>query len=408
MALSPKQKEFIQNAEHRWNIKVGATRSGKTYCDYFLIPKRIRECTGSGLIVLIGHTSATIARNILDPMRALWGSKMVGMPGQDSVELFGKKCYMLGADRISQVAKLQGAGIEYAYGDEVTTWCEEMFTMLKSRLDKPDSRFDGTCNPDTPGHWFKTFLDSGADIYCQSYTIDDNPFLTPFFVSELKKEYTGTVFYDRYILGKWCAAEGAVYTSFAADPDRYLIHRDDGLLRDLTKIVIGVDFGGTKSGTAFVAAGFRKGYDSVVVLASERHTGEITSDRLGELFCSFCERIAAGYRWEPVINANCDNAESVLIRSLRAEVQKRGIPVNVRGALKRPVNDRIRLTLRLMAQKRLFLTEDSSSLSEALRTAVWNPKVLCDERLDDGTSDIDSLDAFEYCIERDESALLRI
>ena len=65
--------------------------------------------------------------------------------------------------------------------------------MLKSRLSCPHSHFDGTCNPDNPQHWFKRFLDSDADIYCQAYTIDDNPTLPPEFVAQLKKEYAGTV-----------------------------------------------------------------------------------------------------------------------------------------------------------------------------------------------------------------------
>lgn len=44
----------------------------------------------------------------------------------------------------------------------------------------------------------------------------------------------------------------------------------------------------------------------------------------------------------------------------------------------------------------------------ALCGALWNPKNLTeDERLDDGTSDIDSLDAFEYTFERDISRFIR-
>ena len=74
--------------------------------------------------------------------------------------------------------------------------------MLKSRLDKPTSIFDGTCNPDSPNHWFKKFLDSDADIFLQHYVIDDNPFNSPEFIENLKKEYRGTVYYDRFILGK--------------------------------------------------------------------------------------------------------------------------------------------------------------------------------------------------------------
>lgn len=94
------------------------------------------------------------------------------------------------------------------------TWHKDVFDMLKSRLDKPYSCFDGTCNPDNPRHWFKEFIDSDADIYCQEYCIDDNAFLAKEFVDNLKKEYYGTVLYDRYILGKWVLAEGLVYSNF--------------------------------------------------------------------------------------------------------------------------------------------------------------------------------------------------
>ena len=207
MPFSPKQQEYFQEATHRWNIKTGATRSGKTFMDYFVIPKRILNCTGDGLILLLGNTKGTLERNILEPMRRIWGPALVGIIGSNNtVMLFGRRCHALGADKINQVSKLQGSGLEYCYGDEVTTWHEDVFTMLKSRLDKPHSCFDGTCNPAEPTHWFKQFLDSDADVYHQHYTIDDNPFLAPSFVSALKQEYAGTIYYDRYILGLWRAA----------------------------------------------------------------------------------------------------------------------------------------------------------------------------------------------------------
>ncbi|MDD6735725.1 MAG: PBSX family phage terminase large subunit [Clostridiales bacterium] len=215
LTLTDKQKEFWRCATHRWNIKEGATRSGKTYLDYFLIPKRIRACTGNGLTVLLGNTKGTLNRNILEPMRGIWGDELVGQISSDNtVWLFGKKCHALGADKVSQVARLQGSGIEYCYGDEVTTWNEEVFAMLKSRLDKPNSIFDGTCNPDSPNHWLLRFLESGADIFRQHYTIYDNPNLPPEFVKNLELEYSGTVYFDRFILGKWALAEGLVYPMF--------------------------------------------------------------------------------------------------------------------------------------------------------------------------------------------------
>ena len=218
MKFSEKQLEYWRLATHRWNIKQGATRSGKTFLDYYLIPRRILECKGTGLIVLLGNTRGTLNRNILEPMRNIWGKELIGNIGADNtVNMFSRKVHTLGADKITQVQRLQGAGIEYCYGDEVTTWNEEVFAMLKSRLDKPNSIFDGTCNPDAPNHWLKRFLDSDADIYMQHYTIDDNPFNSPEFVENLKKEYYGTVYYDRYILGEWAAAEGLVYPMFSKE-----------------------------------------------------------------------------------------------------------------------------------------------------------------------------------------------
>lgn len=222
LKFSGKQKEVWRNTiqdHHRWNISLGATRSGKTYLDYYKIPWRIRNASDDGLILLLGNTKGTLERNILEPMRRIWTSGLVGNIGSDNkVTLFGRECYALGADKVNQVSKLQGAGLAYCYGDEVTTWSEDVFQMLKSRLDKPGACFDGTCNPDNPGHWFKAFLDNDiADIYQMVFTIDDNPFLESSFVDALKKEYSGTVYYDRFILGRWALAEGLIYPMFRKD-----------------------------------------------------------------------------------------------------------------------------------------------------------------------------------------------
>ena len=59
-AFSDMQRAFFMGATHRWNIKTGATRSGKTYMDYFVIPKRILATRGEGLIMLIGNTQGTL------------------------------------------------------------------------------------------------------------------------------------------------------------------------------------------------------------------------------------------------------------------------------------------------------------------------------------------------------------
>lgn len=241
MLLSPKQTEFVRQGHHRWNFKGGATRSGKTYLDFrWIIPIRIRERVGKdGLTVILGVTKSTIERNVLEPMRTIYGDDLVGTISSDNTAwIFGEKCYCLGAEKVTQVSKIRGASIKYCYGDEVADWSQEVFELLKSRLDKAYSCFDGTYNPQGPNHWLKVFLDSKADIFSQTYTIDDNPFLPEAFVENLKREYRGTVFYDRYILGQWALAEGLIYPMFGESnivdeeppAGRYYISVDYGTL----------------------------------------------------------------------------------------------------------------------------------------------------------------------------------
>lgn len=241
MLLSLKQTEFVRKGHHRWNFKGGATRSGKTYLDFrWIIPIRIRERVGKdGLTVILGVTKSTIERNVLEPMRTIYGDALVGTISSDNTAwIFGEKCYCLGAEKVSQVSKIRGASIKYCYGDEVADWSQEVFELLKSRLDKAYSCFDGTYNPQGPNHWLKVFLDSKADIFSQTYTIDDNPFLPEAFVENLKREYRGTVFYDRYILGRWALAEGLIYPMFGESnivdeeppAGRYYISVDYGTL----------------------------------------------------------------------------------------------------------------------------------------------------------------------------------
>lgn len=236
------------HCSHRWNVKTGATGSGKSFADIAVtIPKRLLASRGEGLLVLMGNTRGTLERNILDPMRSMYGTELVGeIRSDNTVSLFGKKVYALGADNKKHVSRIQGATMEYVYGDEVTTWSEEVFQMLKSRLRCIHSHFDGTCNPAGPNHWFKRFLDSDADIYQQSYVIDDGV-LPSEVVSQLKTEYAGTVYYDRYILGKWALAEGLIYPMFdntvpAADRpyERYVISMDYGTMNPTAILLWGL------------------------------------------------------------------------------------------------------------------------------------------------------------------------
>lgn len=436
MQLSKKQNEYIINATHRWNIKSGAVRSGKSYVDTaYIVPKRIRERAGKpGLNVIMGVSKESIERNVLQPMREIYTSDLIGnINNRNVARVCGEDVYCLGAEKVSQVAKIQGASIKYCYGDEIAKWNKEVFQMLKSRLDKTYSCFDGACNPEHPTHWLKEFIDNvELDIYLQKYTIFDNPFLDPEFVKQLCKEYEGTIYYDRLILGLWKRADGAIYKRFADDPESFRCEIVDEFSpdseykqfrkEDITSIEIGLDFGGNQSGHSFVARGYTDDYRDVIALKSRRvmakDEGEdIDSNRLNKLFCEFVQEVIDDYsvcvksgdyvQYCNVESVFWDNAETVLGNSIRNAVEKEFPWIAVKPAKKRPINDRIRCTVKLMGAGRFFITKDCESLQIALSDAVWNKEAVGkDERLDDGSTDIDSLDAFEYTIERDTKYLI--
>lgn len=235
--VSPKQAEYIRNANCRWNIKIGATQCGKTFIDVqYVIPHRIVERAGrKGLNVILGVSKETIERNVLEPMRDIWGEQLVSqINSRNFATIMGEKVYCLGAEKVSQVSKLRGAKFKYVYVDEIVDINAEVFQLLKSRLSLPYSVCDASGNPSYPTHFIKKFIDSkdkGVDVYCQQWTLYDNPFLSPGYVHALESEYDGTVFFDRYILGKWTQAEGLIYPMYLnaleeASPDPTEVHAD--------------------------------------------------------------------------------------------------------------------------------------------------------------------------------------
>ncbi len=399
--FTPKQREFIRNGTHRWNIKSGATRSGKTYLDrVYTIPMAIRERIGrEGLSIILGVTKSTIERNVLMPMREFYTETLVGKISSDNTcRLFGETVYCLGAEKVSQQSKIRGASFKYVYGDEMAEWNPEVFNLLKSRLDQKYSRFDGTCNPKGPNHWVKKFIDDpNVDVYYQPYTIFDNPYLDEGVVKSLCAEYQGTVDGQRLIWGRWVAAEGSCFPTFAENPASFRTTLEK-FNRPLTTITIGVDFGGNKSASVFVATGFTPNFTYAVPLRAHRITGIITPQKLEEEFAEFVTEIYTDFGRRG-ITVYADSAEQTLIAGLRQKAIRNSLPCVIRNAYKTPIIERIRLINRLMGRRRFLILTGNEILERALSEAVYNPKSETDERLDDGTSDIDTCDALEYSIE---------
>jgi PBSX family phage terminase large subunit len=418
LCLSSKQNEFIRKAHSRWNFKIGAVRSGKSYEDIaYQIISEIRSRAGlDGLNVILGVSKSTIERNVLKPMREIYTEALVGNINSNNIAMIaGEEVYCLGAEKISQVAKIQGASIKYCYGDEVAKWNEEVFIMLKSRLDKAYSRFDGSCNPEDPNHWLKAFIDDeNLDKYVQHYTIFDNPFLPKEFVDNLCKEYAGTIYYDRFIEGKWTRAEGIIFRRFADNPNEYIL----AALPESTKfshINIGVDFGGNGSSHTFVATGFCLDY-TTIVLESKRIEGTTSPEELDKEFITFVKMVMEKYskydlnprnRMRGFFMVFADSAEQVLIRGLKIALQRNNIGISIVNARKMEIKQRIELLTRMFGLNKLYFLMGAKTAIAAYQTAVWNSKQGHEEeRLDDGSTDIDTCDATEYSIEPDYKIII--
>lgn len=408
MILSEKQKEFMRNCHHRFNIKVGARRCGKTYLDdLWTIPKRIMERRGlDGLICIFGVSKGTIERNVLQPLRQIYGRDLVGTIGSNNTaRLFGEEVWCLGCEKVNQVSKIQGTGIKYAYGDEVAKWNQEVFIMIQASLDKEYSCFDGALNPENSSHWLKKdFLDKveekGLDVYVKHYTIFDNPFLSKEFVDNLCKEYEGTVFYDRLILGMWKNAEGLIYRQFADNPSLFIkdeaIDENGNPLRFMI-ISIGIDYGANQSTTRFVCNGITHLFKEVWALDEMRIEGVYSPDGLYEKFVEFYNRVIERYGKVTHCFADYGALGQVITFGLNQYLKEHHIPLKVDDCVKGRIVDRIELDCTLFGQQRRFILKKCKYLIEAYTQALWDDKHE-DERLDDGTTDIDSLDANEYSI----------
>ena len=243
------------------------------------------------------------------------------------------------------------------------------------------------------------------------FTMEDNLALP----AKIRERYEGLysgVFYDRYIRGLWVAAEGVIYQEFAASlapgrDDRFRWPESKPL--SPWRVIVGVDFGGNGSKHAFVATGVLPGFAGCVILQSKRCEAT-TPDALNQELLDFCGAVFA--RWKHIEAVYCDSAEQVLIRGIRTAA--RSTPLawlagKIHNAAKTQIVDRIRLTSALMSCGRLWYLPEAATARDALASALWSGKHPGkDERLDDGSTDVDTLDAFEYTIERDFKRYLRL
>jgi len=114
---------------------------------------------------------------------------------------------------------IQGITLAGIYFDEVALMPESFVNQGTGRCSVEGAKYWFNCNPDSPLHWFKVqWLEVTAEkkLLHLHFTMDDNPSLSQETKNKYKSMYTG-VFYERFILGSWKMAQGAIYKDAWSD-----------------------------------------------------------------------------------------------------------------------------------------------------------------------------------------------
>lgn len=409
ISFSDKQAEFVRafknNNLSRINILEGSVRSGKTWITLVVWALWVATMPKDASYLMVAKTMTSLKRNCLDLLQGLVGENNFQYnTSSKEARLFGRTVYLEGVNDVRAEGKIRGMTLQGAYCDEITLFQPDFFSMLLSRLSMPGAKLLATTNPDNPNHFIKKeYLDRELelDMFHMRFTIDDNPFLDPAYVEALKKEYTG-LYYKRFILGEWCVADGLCYQQFANAPERWL--RDEAEDK-INFISIGLDWGGNKSLTAFVATAIHGNFDKIGVIKNHHipgRKGEIDGDRVNTELIRFVKELQAEYN-APVRYVFADNAEQYLITGLAKAVKRAGLNVSIGDSHKAEIVQRIICLNTLMNTDRFYILRHCNLAIDALRTAAWDEKAAekgKDVRKDDFSSDIDTIDALDYSFSR--------
>lgn len=410
--ISSKQKKILAFPYSTYDAIIcdGAVRSGKTSIMMVaFVDWAMREFSGQRFGIC-GKTVDSAAKNIIVPYISMHYAKIrytLRWRRSDKIleitrgavknyfEVFG------GKDE-SSYALIQGRTLAGVLLDEVPLMPESFVNQALARCSVDGAKMWFSCNPGSPQHWF--YLEwiqrhKERNALYLHFAMTDNPALSEKTLKRYEEQFTG-VFYDRYIKGLWVAAEGSIYRPFVDNKGAFLLD----VAPPINRAVIGVDFGGGTSAHAFCCVGYSAGMSRLVVLRDYRRKDAADPGALARDFCDFV-RVCQS-RW-PAFEAYCDSAEQTLINGLRVEAARQRLGINIRNARKIEINDRIRATCILMASGRFFVMRECLNTIDALESAVWDGKYTTqDVRLDDGTTNIDNLDAMEYAFERDIHALI--
>lgn len=242
----------------------GAIRSGKTVSMGFSFViwamTTFRDCD----FAMCGKTIASFRRNVLKTLIKQLKSRgyEVDYRRSDNLMTISKgevvnDFYIFGGKDESSQDLIQGMTLAGIFFDEVALMPESFVNQGTARCSVDGSKYWFNCNPAGPFHWFKqkwiNRCKSKKIVYLH-FTMEDNMTLPEHIKERYRNQYVG-VFYQRYILGLWVAAEGLIYDMF--DKVKHVV--DTSKITDEGYYYVSCDYG-TQNATVFLL--WRKEFNS--------------------------------------------------------------------------------------------------------------------------------------------------
>lgn len=375
--LSEKQLAFMRESNVTNCVLEGSIRSGKTIVSLLRWYMFIAQAPFGGELVMIGRTRDAIFRNVIKPMQdpSLFGplaNLVIYTNGAPTATILGRTVHIIGASDAKAEKIIRGMTVAGAYVDEITVIPEEFFTQLLGRMSVKGCQLFGTTNPDSPAHWFKKkFLNRIHELNdwrSWHFEMDDNPVLSEEYKEAKRREFTG-LFYRRFILGEWVAAEGSIYDSW--NPDIHIIPADS--LPPLMEIIaVGVDYGTTNPTAAVALALTAEATPRLLVVDEWRYvagaegikwTDTQLSKGLRDWMVELREKTHLEPRW-------------VFLDPAAASFRTQLLQDKVRGLTNadNSVVYGIRTVASLLAAHRLIISSSCTGLIDEIPGYAWDPK----------------------------------
>ena len=344
----------------------GAVRSGKTFSmgvSFFLWAQARFDGKQFGLC---GKTIVSLRRNLLTELVPYL--RRIGMSIREKrsenlliVRFAGheNRFLLFGGRDESSAALIQGSTLAGVLLDETVLMPRSFVEQAIARCSVPGSRLWFNCNPENPGHWFyrEWILKAKARraLYLH-FTMEDNPALSPRIRARYRNAYSG-VFYRRFVLGEWTAAQGLVYDFF--DPERDAADVPEGSFEEWR---ISVDYG-TANPASFGLWGKKNAvwYRVAEYYYDSRKAGRQRTD---EEYAEALERLAGERTIRRVI---VDPSAASFIEVLR----RRGFQV-VRA--NNDVADGIRVTSDLLKKRRIVICRTCGDCLREMELYCWDER----------------------------------